>query len=30
MTDNAKWAEDTFGKENFGDPRRTSRLIKLA
>ena len=30
MTDNAKWAEETFGKTNLGDPRRTSRLVKLA
>ena len=30
MADNAKWAEETFGKTNLGDPRRTSRLVKLA
>lgn len=30
MVDNAKWAEKTFGKTNLGDPRRTSRLVKLA
>lgn len=30
MVDNAKWAEETFGKTNLGDPRRTSRLVKLA
>lgn len=30
MIDNAKWAEKTFGDTHLGDPRRTSRLVKLA
>lgn len=30
MTDCAQWANETFGKTNLGDPRRTSRLVKLA
>tara|TARA_X000001388_G_C2233325_1_gene124130 strand:- start:4258 stop:4599 length:342 start_codon:yes stop_codon:yes gene_type:complete len=30
MIDNVEWAEKTFGEANLGDPRRTSRLVKLA
>ena len=28
--DNAQWAKSTFEQANLGDPRRTSRLVKLA
>lgn len=30
MNDSSRWAKDTFGKTSLGDPRRTSRLVKLA
>jgi hypothetical protein len=30
MDNNTKWAINTFGQANLGDPRRTARLVKLA
>lgn len=30
MNNSSRWAKDTFGNTSLGDPRRTSRLIKLA
>ncbi len=27
---NALWAKSTFGQADLGDPRRTTRLVKLA